>query len=217
MTPIQSAPDRRVPIGGARLLAALMFAMLCLGLLAVPPSAMAQTSTLPQDLPQGGPQSIEDLLDGIAEEDAPAAWQEPGLPVRATPTLDRPVALLRALNKMTTRIDTLALPVGEARVFGTLTVTVRACRVTEAGSQGEQAAFLEVDDAPPWGEAGRVFSGWMLADARAVNTMEHAVYDLWLEGCVNEAPRPAEDFGLTARYTLPDRPPPPLPVPAFRR
>jgi hypothetical protein len=175
----------------------------------------AQTSIVPEGQDPAGPQSIEDLLDGIAEEDAPPDWAEPGQPQRPTPDQDRAFAILRALDKMTARIETLSVPVGGEMAFGTLTVTVRACR--SAAENAEHAAFLEIVDAPPWDDPGRAFAGWMFAEARTLNVMEHAVYDVWLERCAAEPERPPEDFGATVRFTLPDDPPPPLPVPTFRR
>lgn len=105
-------------------------------------------------------------------------------PVSAAPTFeDREVAVLQALDKVTARVQQLELPVGERLEFGTLTITVRACRSTPPVEPPESAAFLEIVDARP-GEAPQLaFSGWMFASSPALSALEHPVYDVWVLDC----------------------------------
>lgn len=138
----------------------------------------------------------------------------------AQPTVDKNVAVLQALDKVTARVSRLEVPVGQEVEFGTLTIAVRACRSTRPEEPPESAAFLQVEDAPPAGEARRVFSGWMFASSPAVSAMTHPVYDIWVNSCADELSPPpgAEEVAQErGRYALPGAPPPPPPLPEAKQ
>lgn len=101
----------------------------------------------------------------------------------AAATIDRPVAQLRGLDKITARTLPIEAPVGQAVTFGTLTITVRACRIAPPEDPPENAAFLEIVDEPPGQEARRIFSGWMFASSPGVAAMDHPVWDVWVVRC----------------------------------
>lgn len=98
--------------------------------------------------------------------------------------LDRDVAVLQALDKITARVSEMTVKVGETAQFGRLLVKVEACRVRPPEEPPEAAVFLEITD------LGRrekqqilAFRGWMFASSPAVSAMEHPVYDIWLASC----------------------------------
>ncbi len=106
------------------------------------------------------------------------------LPAHAVvPTIDQPVATLRALDKMTARVAELNVPVGQPLSFGTLEITARACKVTPPEEAPESAAFLEVTETKGEQTKAPVFTGWMFASSPALSAMEHPVYDIWVTGC----------------------------------
>lgn len=115
----------------------------------------------------------------------------------AQPTIDRHLAVLQALDKITARTSEMTVPVGDLVTFGTLDITVHACRSTPPDQTPEDAVFLEIVDQPPGSDAATVFSGWMFASSPAVSAMEHAVYDLRLVDCVDidDVRVPAQDDG----------------------
>jgi hypothetical protein len=101
-----------------------------------------------------------------------------------TTFLDRDVAVLQALDKITARVSEMTVKVGETAQFGRLLVKVEACRVRPPEEPPEAAVFLEITD------LGRrekqrtlAFRGWMFASSPAVSAMEHPVYDIWLASC----------------------------------
>ncbi|MEQ8966699.1 MAG: DUF2155 domain-containing protein [Azospirillaceae bacterium] len=156
-----------------------------------------------------------------------AAWSAVGLAVlaafvadpreaSAAVTIDRPFAILQALDKITARVERLDVRVGETAAFGTLDVTVRACRTAPPDEPPEDAAFLEIADTPPDEERRQVFSGWMFASSPAVSAMEHPLYDVWVVDCAEQPPRAPEDMGREPRYVLPGNPPLPPALPAGR-
>jgi hypothetical protein len=132
------------------------------------------------------------------------------------PTQEEPIAILRALDKITARVEELNIPIGEPYKFGTIIISVRACRVTPPEDTPEAAAFLEVSELKPGEPDKPVFRGWMFASSPALSAMEHPVYDIWVIGC-----KGPPDSTKTAAPTT-DQPPagtlppaaPPTPSPA---
>jgi hypothetical protein len=95
----------------------------------------------------------------------------------------KPVAVLRALDKITARVEELAVPVGRPYKFGSIIVTVQTCRATPPEETPESAAFIEVTEAKPDKLETKIFSGWMFASSPALSALEHPVYDVWVTGC----------------------------------
>lgn len=133
------------------------------------------------------------------------------------PTVRKPFAMVRALDKITARTQVLPIRVGDAARFGTLAVQVRDCRSTRPEQRPEDAIFLEIVDTPPGEPAREVYAGWMFSSSPAVAAMDHAVYDIWLVTCSDEPITGPEDFGREPRYSLPGNPPLPPGLPDPRR
>jgi hypothetical protein len=111
----------------------------------------------------------------------PGVGEAPGMPV--LPMQDQPSALLQGLDKITGRVSKLTVPVGSSIRFGTLDVTVRACRKAEPVEPPESAAFLEVTDNKANGTRVALFSGWMFASSPGLSALEHPTYDVWVLSC----------------------------------
>ncbi len=117
----------------------------------------------------------------------PPAAQTPGPPAPAQPAsplpnvwLPKPVADLVGLDKVTARTTPITLRVGETRVFGSLSITLRACEVRPPDQPADATAFLDITDSHPGGPA---FHGWMVVSDPAVSMLEHPIYDVRLAGC----------------------------------
>ena len=102
---------------------------------------------------------------------------------RSDPWLIMPTAVLQGLDKITARVSNLAVAVDDIRAYGTLRITVRACRKRPPTEPPESAAYLEISDQKPGEPLVALFSGWMFASSPALNALEHAVYDVWLLDC----------------------------------
>ena len=134
------------------------------------------------------------------------------------PSVDVAYAVLRGLDKVTARAMSFVVAVGEAASFGTLTVTVGACRTTTPEQAPEDAVYLDIVDSPPGEESATVFAGWMFSSSPAVSALDHPVYDVWLDDCVTEIPRPPENMGGEESYPpLPEIRVVPPPMPEQRR
>ena len=92
-------------------------------------------------------------------------------------------ATLRALEKVTARIQDLDIGLGETVKFKSLEITLRTCNKRPPEETPETTAFLEIVDNKPDGEAVSVFTGWMFASSPALNALEHPVYDVWVIDC----------------------------------
>jgi hypothetical protein len=93
-------------------------------------------------------------------------------------------AVLQGLDKTTARISRFEAPLDRPVKFGTLTITVKACRKRPPEEPPESAAFMEVDETRPGDRASvRVFSGWMFASSPALSAMDHPVYDIGVIDC----------------------------------
>lgn len=112
------------------------------------------------------------------------------LPAAADPVPDemiaKPAAKLQGLDKVTARTTTFTIAVGETKAFGSLRITLRACRENPPIDPPESAAFLEIVDAKPDEQATPVFSGWMFASSPALSAMENPIYDVWVLSCADK-------------------------------
>ncbi|WP_252181329.1 DUF2155 domain-containing protein [Azospirillum sp. B4] len=153
------------------------------------PAAAGQQQQPPADGAQGAAPA-----EGAPAEGAPA--EGTASPVTPLPPLAQPqaaprtfedmkVAVLGGLDKVTGRVSTVEIPVGQSGRFGQLTVAARACRKTTPIEEPESAAFLDIVEAKPDDPAAKVFTGWMFASSPALSAMEDPVYDVWVVDCKN--------------------------------
>lgn len=131
--------------------------------------------------PQATP--LEAGQGAVAAPEAAAEQPDPGPP---------PLAVLRALDKVTARVTSIEVRLGETARFGSLAITPRACDKAPPEERPESTAFLEIDEIKP-GQAPRpVFRGWMFASSPGLSAMEHPAYDVWLLDCASNADRAAD-------------------------
>lgn len=93
--------------------------------------------------------------------------------------------VLQGLDKVTGRLSTMTVNAGEKTQFGALDIYARVCYTHPPEEVPENAAFLEIVEKKPAGEA-KVFSGWMFSSSPALSAMEHPVYDVWVLSCQGE-------------------------------
>jgi len=126
---------------------------------------------------------------GPSDVETIEAIEAPGSGAERLNTPDGPVeisdrrATLRALEKVTARIQDLDVGLDETVAFKSLEITLRTCNKRPPEETPETTAFLEIVDNKPDGEAVSVFTGWMFASSPALNALEHPVYDVWVIDC----------------------------------
>ena len=105
------------------------------------------------------------------------------------------VAIIQALDKVTTETMKFEAPVGQPIRYKTLIFTVRACETAASDEVAPETAAYVVVDTQPKAQAGRaappgrqVYKGWMYASSPGLNPLQHPVYDAWLIACKTSAP-----------------------------
>lgn len=110
------------------------------------------------------------------------------------------VAIIQALDKVTTETMRFEAPVGQPIRYKTLIFTVRACETSASDEVAPESTAYVMVDTQPKAVAGRVappgrqvYKGWMYANSPGMNPLQHPVYDAWLIACKTSAPvAPAE-------------------------
>lgn len=88
---------------------------------------------------------------------------------------------LRILDKLTGEVVNLSLRIDEIAQLGFLSVTMVDCRYPADNPAGDAYTYIEVFDR---NENQKLFAGWMLASAPALNAMDHPRYDVWVLRCM---------------------------------
>ena len=108
-------------------------------------------------------------------------------------TIANPVATFDGLDKITGRVTTFDVYIGETVQFGALQITPRACYTRPPTETQRTSTFIEVDQVSLQGSLKRIFTGWMFADSPALNAIDNAVYDIWLLDCKQSSDVPPPD------------------------
>jgi hypothetical protein len=162
------------------------------------PSLEGQVEILPapqgellqqQPIPGIGGGTGEGLNDpGALPDAAPQGTleSEPLIPERQAETRvdSAPGALLRGLDKVSGETTDIPIGVGETLEFGYLTVTLEDCRFPADDPSSNAYALLHISEP----EADKEwFTGWMIANAPALNPLDHPRYDVWALRCRTSA------------------------------
>jgi len=107
--------------------------------------------------------------------------------------LSNAVAVFSGIDKITGRITTFDVYIGETVQFGALQVTPRVCHSRDETEAPKTTTFVEVDEITLDRKIRRIFTGWMFADSPGLNAVEHPVYDVWLQSCKTTSEVPAPD------------------------
>ena len=134
---------------------------------------------------------------------APTAQTAPPKPAATVPAkppepakrLRYQIAIIQALDKVTTETMRFEVPIGQPIRYKTLIFTVRACETAASDEVAPETAAYVVVDTQPKAQAGRaappgrqVYKGWMYASSPGLTPLQHPVYDAWLIACKQSIP-----------------------------
>ena len=91
-----------------------------------------------------------------------------------------PMAVLRALDKISGETTDIEIARGETRSYGRLSIVLGDCRYPTDDPSSEAYAWLEIRER---GQSDPAFTGWMLASSPALHAMDHPRYDIWVLRC----------------------------------
>jgi len=129
-----------------------------------------------------------------------------------TQKIENQQAVFSGLDKITGRIISFDVAIGETVQFGALQVVPRVCYTRPPTETPNTDAFLEVSEVTLQGEVRRIFTGWMFASSPGLHAVEHPIYDIWLTDCKQPLTKVAED-PLPAVQPAPQRQPQQQPRP----
>ena len=92
------------------------------------------------------------------------------------------ILVIQGLDKITARIKTFEVNVGQTHKFGVLDIFVERCVFAKPIFKPESLAFIKIKD-----NSDRLsevkFRGWMFASSPALNALENPVYDVSILTC----------------------------------
>jgi hypothetical protein len=184
-----------------------------------PPSQAIQTEPLAP--PPGGIAAPEPSRQATPTPGLPAGVRQPrGTPqpsntapqpgdeiISEPPTqkIENQQAVFSGLDKITGRIISFDVAIGETVQFGALQVVPRVCYTRPPTETPNTDAFLEVSEVTLQGEVRRIFTGWMFAASPGLHAVEHPIYDIWLTDCKQPLTKVAEDPPAPAPQPTPQR------------
>lgn len=100
----------------------------------------------------------------------------------ASPWIEGEKVVIQGLNKITARIQTFEILVGETYKFGVLDIFVERCVFSKPIYKPESLAYIKIsDNSDRFSEV--TFDGWMFASSPTLNALENPVYDLSILAC----------------------------------
>jgi hypothetical protein len=162
---------------------------------AAPQAAVAPTTGTAQPYVPSAPAIVAPAATKPTPPTAKPAAVAPDKPAEPVKRPRYQVAIIQALDKVTTETMRFEAPVGQPIRYKTLVFTVRACETTTPDEDApDQVAYVTVDTQPkalpgrvaPPGR--QIYKGWMYANSPGLNPLQHPVYDAWLIACKTSVP-----------------------------
>ena len=98
--------------------------------------------------------------------------------------LEGEYTILKILDKISSKNDTIKLKNNEEVFFKDLSVKSLKCSNSEFDDNPEIKAYIQVKDVKNENKDNVfVFNGWMFSSSPSIKPFDHAVYDIWLTGC----------------------------------
>ena len=91
-----------------------------------------------------------------------------------------PTAKIRILNKITAKVDTIDIELKKNITYEELNIYAIDCYKSKPNEQPETAIYLNVHYDKTM---KKIFNGWMIKSIPSISSMEHPIYDLWVEEC----------------------------------
>ncbi len=113
------------------------------------------------------------------------------------------LGVFQGLDKITARIKTFEIKVGESKKFGILDLDLQKCVYSKPLNEPESIAYLKVIDKSDKYSVNKdkslIFEGWIFASSPALNAMEHPVYDVSLISCKKDKTLSNKSSSLTLK------------------
>ena len=87
---------------------------------------------------------------------------------------------LKILNKITANVEQIEIKLKENYEYDYLEIYAIDCYLSDKYEKTEKAVYLniynrEIDE--------KIFNGWMLKTLPSISSLEHPIYDIWIDDC----------------------------------
>ena len=105
-------------------------------------------------------------------------------PLMANENIEGKFIEIKVLDKVSSKTDLLKLEIGKELKFKGLLIKSLKCKNSEFDDNPEITAYIQVKDMTNKdNNEVFIFNGWTFSSSPAVNSFDHAVYDIWLTRC----------------------------------
>lgn len=94
-------------------------------------------------------------------------------------------ANFKLLDKISNELIEKTIPVNGFGMIGTLNIKVYSCLKEPPDEIPEDYVLIDVQDTF-FEDQKSIFRGWMISSSPDIVSLEHAIYDLMLLGCIND-------------------------------
>ena len=93
---------------------------------------------------------------------------------------EEPFATVSLLNKITAEVKTIDIKLKENYLYEELKIYVIDCYNSKPLEKAETAVYLNIYNEKTM---KKIFNGWMIKSLPSISSMEHPIYDLWVDDC----------------------------------
>ena len=97
--------------------------------------------------------------------------------------IDGHSVVLQVLDKVTARITTMEILVGDKGTYGSIEIEIFNCKKRPPEEIPEDFVLMRIIDQISPNNFERAFQGWMLSSSPNVAPFEHPTYDVWVKDC----------------------------------
>ena len=117
-------------------------------------------------------QEEKDDLNANENEILPSATQD---------KIDREILVkLKILNKITANVEQIEITLKENYEYDYLEIYAIDCYLSDKYEKTEKAVYLNIYNREI---NEKIFNGWMLKTLPSISSLEHPIYDIWIEDC----------------------------------
>ncbi len=102
-------------------------------------------------------------------------------PLDSQDEIDREMLVtLKILNKITANVEQIEINLKENYKYDYLEIYAIDCYLSDKYEKTEKAVYLNIYNSEI---NEKIFNGWMLKTLPSISTLEHPIYDIWIEDC----------------------------------
>ena len=95
--------------------------------------------------------------------------------------IDREMSVtLKILNKITANVEQIEIKLKENYNYDYLEIYAIDCYLSDKYEKTEKAVYLNIYNREI---NKKIFNGWMLKTLPSISSLEHPIYDIWIEDC----------------------------------